>query len=159
MYVRYVSEIFNSTDAYRHLPDTFSYGAPPLEGDTPEFTQYDLLHTRAVSEWLASASVTNHLSSAGQVAYHAKHFFQIRVERLREGMASLERKLCNDLQYCRPLPALPKVNTFSSPVANSVWRSCWSSPAVVSQVTHRSELILKWLGGLTGPQANNFPAS
>lgn len=151
VFVRYVSEISNNTDAYLNLPDTFSYGASTQEGDTPEFTQYDLLHTRAVSEWLASASFANNLGAAGPVAYHPEDFFQIRVENLREGMARLERKLCTDLQYCRPLPTLPKVNTFSSPVAASVWKSCWSSPAVVLQATYRYHLDFKAFGYSRNP--------
>merc|ERR1711976_721772 len=49
---RYVSEVFNSSDAYKTLPLLFGHGVLDTTGKWGEFKQWDLLHTRSISEWL-----------------------------------------------------------------------------------------------------------
>ncbi|CAE7569574.1 unnamed protein product, partial [Symbiodinium sp. CCMP2456] len=124
-YVRYVSQVFNQTDAYRRLPSEFSHGAL-LPDNRHEFEQEDLLHTRAVSEWLASA----------QPPLNASDFFHIKVEELGRSLRELSRRLCDRLNFCQPLPQMPKVNIFSQPIPARVWANCWRGGAAL-QAYHR----------------------
>ncbi|CAE7714708.1 unnamed protein product [Symbiodinium pilosum] len=145
-YVRYVSEIFNYTDAYQTLPDFFQHGKR-MPNSVQEFEQNDLLHTRAVAEWLASAQPR---------PLKAKDFLQIQVEQLNSGMVELARQLCETLGYCRPLPIIPKVNSFSKPISPRIWAGCWRG-GVALQAVHRYKLDFQDLGIMHSVRPKIFP--
>lgn len=129
VFVRYVSEIFNTTHAYAVLPDVFFYGAPDRKGDLPEFTQHDLLHTRAITEWLQDRMLPEKLD--------INRFQIIHVDKLSDGLAALSDRLCQTYELCEPLLSIPHVNSFSTPLSSSIWVNCWSNATIVQQVHHR----------------------
>merc|ERR1712070_610620 len=89
--------------AFRALPAVFSLGAPCLRACRREFTDEDLYHTRAITEWLAD-------TPAGALLHS---FHVIDVEDLDQGFSRLESMLCSERSYCSGLPRFPRVNAFS----------------------------------------------
>eukprot|EP00929_Paragymnodinium_shiwhaense_P090402 TRINITY_DN50591_c0_g1_i1.p1 TRINITY_DN50591_c0_g1~~TRINITY_DN50591_c0_g1_i1.p1 ORF type:complete len:504 (+),score=48.79 TRINITY_DN50591_c0_g1_i1:149-1660(+) len=142
VFARYVSEVFNSTDAYDSLPDVFLHNGSAINKLTkePEFVQWDLLHTRAISEWLQD----RHLDKP--VAVEDLHI--LYVERLREGLASMQEALCKKLRYCEKLPPFPRANSFEGALSKDQLRSCWGQGQgdTADMVRHRYAADLREFG-------------
>eukprot|EP00747_Dinoflagellata_sp_TGD_P179587 gnl/TRDRNA2_/TRDRNA2_30630_c0_seq2.p1 gnl/TRDRNA2_/TRDRNA2_30630_c0~~gnl/TRDRNA2_/TRDRNA2_30630_c0_seq2.p1 ORF type:complete len:579 (+),score=79.30 gnl/TRDRNA2_/TRDRNA2_30630_c0_seq2:235-1737(+) len=130
VFVNYVSEIYNFTDAYKTRRSTFRYGAKGGKRREPEFEQFDLLHTISITEWTEDAFLEGK-------PYDLSTFHMIRVERLEEGLAQLVDKLCRVTGYCEKLPPFPKINSFASSVPDGAWTICWRNATTIQQAIHR----------------------
>merc|ERR1712048_934463 len=129
VFARYVSEVFNSTDAYTKLPLEFGHGVLDTTGKWGEFKQWDLLHTRAISEWLQDSMLAE--------ALQVRTFHILYVERLNEGLIELAEVLCMERGYCKPLPQFPQTNSFETAVPKEVTSKCWEDPMTVRMIYHR----------------------
>ncbi|CAE8698287.1 unnamed protein product, partial [Polarella glacialis] len=139
LFVEYVAEQYNSTDAYTTLALPANHGTSDIG---LEFTQEDLRLTRSITELLRDAVAQKSSGAPQQPQQHQQQqqprpFYALHVEHVKDEIADLASLLCNQYDYCEGLPTFPHVKMFKAPVRKFVWRACWSNYSTVRQVLHR----------------------
>lgn len=135
-FVRYVSDSFDAGGRGNANPlQRLQWSLPGSGAD--EFTDEDVLHTRAISDWLQDPMI-------GEQPLDLAAFRVVHVEHLSHEVPELVEALCKEHGFCKALPSFPRINSFTSGVPSDVWAACWSDTGTVERVRRRYAKDFEW---------------